>query len=87
MMGQYKDLVERQRKLLEVEAWRKQVKEIEGSMDGLDKVWTTTYKDGSQLIETTNGLVKGIEEVSSSMTIQDCVDQISKEEQDVKHWK
>ena len=85
MMGQYKDLVEKQRMVLSVEEWRKKVKEMSGTINGLVKSWTTTYNDGSQLIENTDGLLKGKEVVPSSMTTEECIDQISKEGEDAKY--
>ena len=86
-MGQYDDLVEKQRMVLAVEKWRSKVKEISGTINGLAKSWITTYNDGSQLIEDINGFARHTEEVPSSMTTEDCIDQISKESEDAKYRK
>ena len=86
-MGQYDDLVEKQRMVLAVEKWRSKVKEISGTINGLAKSWTTTYNDGSQLIEDINGFARHTEEVPSSMTTEDCIDQNSKEGEDAKYRK
>jgi hypothetical protein len=85
MMGQYNDLVEKQRMVLAVEKWRKKVKEMAGTINGLVKSWTTTYNDGSQLIENINGFARHTEEVPSSMTTAECIDQISREGEDAKY--
>ena len=87
MMGQFDDLVQKQRMVLAVEKWRRKVKEISGTINGLAKSWTTTYNDGSQLIEDINGFARHTEEVPSSMTTEDCIDQISKESEDAKYRK
>ena len=50
-MGQYKDLVDRQRKLLAVEKWRQGVKLMSGEFKPEKKLWTTTFNDESQLFE------------------------------------
>ena len=50
-MGQYSDLVEKQRTLLEVEKWRKGVKQIMMVASPDKKLWTTTYNDEAQLFE------------------------------------
>ena len=86
-MGQFDDLVQKQRMVLAVEKWRRKVKEISGTINGLAKSWTTTYNDGSQLIEDINGFARHTEEVPSSMTTEDCIDQISKESEDAKYRK
>ena len=86
-MGQYKDLVDRQRKLLAVEKWRQGVKLMSGEFNSEKKLWTTTYNDESQLFDKLQDNKWTSMRKPSSMTIQDCVDQMSREEQDVKHWK
>lgn len=86
-MGQYKDLVDRQRKLLAVEKWRQGVKLMSGEFNSEKKLWTTTFNDESQLFEKLQDNKWTSMRKPSSMTIQDCVDQMSREEQDVKHWK
>ena len=84
-MGQYRDLVDRQRTLLAVEKWRKKVKLIEMVASPEKKLWTTTYNDGSQLFEKLQDKKWTSTKLASKMTIQDCIDQMSREEQDVKY--
>lgn len=84
-MGQFDDLVQKQRMVLAVEKWRRKVKEISGTINGLTKSWVTTYNDGSQLIEDINGFARHTEEVRSNMTIEECISQISREGEDAKH--
>ncbi len=86
-MGQYSDLVEKQRTLLEVEKWRKGVKEIMMVASPDKKLWTTTYNDESQLFEKLQNDRWTSTKLASRMTSQDCVDQMSREEQDVKYRK
>ena len=84
MMGQYSDLVEKQRTLLEVEKWRKGVKQIMMVASPDKKLWTTTYNDESQLFEKYQDDRWTSTTLGSRMNTQDCVDQMSREEQDVK---
>ena len=84
-MGQYRDLVDRQRTLLAVEKWRQKVKLIEMVASLEKKLWTTTYNDGSQLFEKLQDKKWTSTKLASRMTIQDCIDQMSREEQDVKY--
>jgi len=81
-MGQYSDLVEKQRTLLEVEKWRKGVKQIMMVASANKKLWTTTYNDDAQLFEKFQDDRWTSTSVSSKMTIQECIDQMSREEQD-----
>ena len=84
MMGQYSDLVEKQRTLLEVEKWRKGVKQIMMVATANKKLWTTTYNDDAQLFEKLQDDRWTSTTLASRMNTQDCVDQMSREEQDVK---
>ena len=84
-MGQYRDLVDRQRTLLAVEKWRQKVKLIEMVASPEKKLWTTTYNDDSQLFEKLQDKKWTSTKLASRMTIQDCIDQMSREEQDVKY--
>lgn len=84
-MGQYRDLVDRQRTLLAVEKWRQKVKLIEMVASPEKKLWTTTYNDDSQLFEKLQDKKWTSTKLASKMTIQDCIDQMSREEQDVKY--
>ena len=86
-MGQYSDLVEKQRTLLEVEKWRKGVKQIMMVAAAGKKLWTTTYNDDAQLFEKFQDDRWTSTTLASRMNTQDCVDQMSREEQDVKYWK
>ena len=83
-MGQYRDLVDRQRTLLAVEKWREKVKLIEMVASPEKKLWTTTYNDDSQLFEKLQDKKWTLTKLARKMTIQDCIDQMSREEQDVK---
>ena len=83
-MGQYSDLVEKQRTLLEVEKWRKGVKQIMMVATADKKLWTTTYNDEAQLFEKFQDDRWTSTTLASRMNTQDCVDQMSREEQDVK---
>ena len=84
-MGQYRDLVDRQRTLLAVEKWRKGVKQMLLEAFPNKKLWTITYNDDSKLFEKLQDGKWTATTVASKMTIQDCVDQMSREEQDVKY--
>jgi len=83
-MGQYSDLVEKQRTLLEVEKWRKGVKQIMMVATAGKKLWTTTYNDDAQLFEKLQDDRWTSTTLASRMNTQDCVDQMSREEQDAK---
>tara|TARA_Y100000385_G_scaffold270023_1_gene308681 strand:+ start:109 stop:372 length:264 start_codon:yes stop_codon:yes gene_type:complete len=87
MMGQYSNLVEKQRTLLAVEKWRKGVKLMMMVASPNKKLWTTTYNDEAQLFEKFQDNKWTSTTLASRMSIQDCVDQMSREEQDVKYWK
>ena len=82
-MGQYSDLVDRQRKLIAVEKWRKGIKQIMMVASPDKKLWTTTYNDESQLFEKFQDDRWTSTTLASRMNTQDCVDQMSREEQDV----
>jgi hypothetical protein len=82
MMGQYSNLVERQRTLLEVEKWRKGVKQMLLEAFPNKKLWTITYNDDSKLFEKLQDGKWTATTVASKMSTQDCVDQMSREEQD-----
>ena len=83
-MGQYSDLVEKQRTLLEVEKWRKGVKQIMMVASAGKKLWTTTYNDDAQLFEKLQDDRWTSTTLASRMNTQDGVDQMGREEQDVK---
>tara|TARA_B100001094_G_scaffold179982_1_gene174286 strand:+ start:417 stop:683 length:267 start_codon:yes stop_codon:yes gene_type:complete len=87
MMGQYSNLVEKQRTLLAVEKWRKGVKLMMMVASPNKKLWTTTYNDDAQLFEKFQDNKWTSTSLASRMSMQDCVDQMSREEQDVKYWK
>ena len=86
-MGQYSNLVEKQRTLLAVEKWRKGVKLMIMVASPNKKLWTTTYNDDAQLFEKFQDNKWTSTTLASRMSIQDCVDQMSREEQDVKYRK
>lgn len=81
-MGQFSDIVERQRNLLASEAWRKKVKLIMGEILPDRKLWTTIYNDDAKLFEKYQNGKWTSTTVSSKMTVQECIDQMSREEQD-----
>ena len=83
-MGQYSNLVEKQRTLLAVEKWRKGVKLMMMVASPNKKLWTTTYNDEAQLFEKFQDNKWTSTSLASRMSMQDCVDQMSREEQDVK---
>jgi hypothetical protein len=85
MMGQYKEAVDKQRQLLAVENWRTKVKQIMMIASPEKKLWTTTYNDDSQLFEKFQDDRWTSTTLASRMSVQDCVDQMSREEQDVKY--
>ena len=87
MMGQYKNLVDRQRKLLEVENWRKKVRMMIANITPEKKLWTTTYNDNSQLFEKLQDNRWTSTRKPSPMTIQDCVEEMGRQAQDVKYRK
>lgn len=87
MMGQYSNLVEKQRTLLAVEKWRKGVKLMMMVASPNKKLWTTTYNDDAQLFEKFQDNKWTSTSLASRMSMQDCVDQMSREEQDVKYRK
>ena len=82
-MGQYSNLVEKQRTLLAVEKWRKGVKLMMMVASPNKKLWTTTYNDEAQLFEKFQDNKWTSTSLVSRMSMQDCVDQMSREEQDV----
>jgi len=84
-MGQYKEAVDKQRQLLAVENWRTKVKQIMMIASPEKKLWTTTYNDDSQLFEKFQDDRWTSTTLASRMSVQDCVDQMSREEQDVKY--
>jgi len=86
-MGQYSNLVEKQRTLLAVEKWRKGVKLMMMVASPNKKLWTTTYNDEAQLFEKFQDNKWTSTSLASRMSMQDCVDQMSREEQDVKYRK
>ena len=86
-MGQYKDLVDRQRVMIEAEKWRKKVKLISGDIKPDRKLWTTTYNDDSQLFEKLQNGRWTSTTVGSKMTIQECIQEMGRQAQDVKYRK
>ena len=74
-MGQYKDLVEKQRKLLEAEKWAKKVKYIIGDHNG----FKIEYNDGSYTLETPSGEIVKKE---PELTLQECIWQMEAEDAD-----
>jgi hypothetical protein len=84
-MGQHTELVNRRRKVLNAEVWAKKVASISmlANKDG-KKIWTTTYNDGSVDKEHwKEGSLKVKEKTTSPLlTIDECIDQMFREEVD-----
>ena len=84
-MGQHTELVNRRRKVLNAEIWARKIKEVMmvAKKSGL-KTWTTTYNDGR--VETEywdkDGFKSKEKTTSATLTIDDCIDQMSREEVD-----
>lgn len=83
-MGQYSDLVEQQRVMLKAEKWRKKIKIIEGKFFPHKKLWTTHFNDGAQLFEKLENDKWTETSVASTMSIEECIDEMGREEQDAK---
>jgi len=79
-MTQYKDKVEYQRKLIRLEEWRKNIKEILHERKSKDKPWKLhiTYKDDSELIEWSNTNHK--QRIASPHTTEELLDMMQVEE-------
>jgi hypothetical protein len=85
-MMQYNDRVQKQRDILKAEKWASNVKFIVGQFKNDLKEWVTTYNNDDKSIEQykNNQLVdKWV--VKGEMSVQDCIDQMSREDADVKH--
>jgi len=79
-MGQYKDLVEKQRKLLEAEEWAKKVKYILGDQNG----FKIEFNDGSYTLETPSGKMI---ETEPTLTLDECVTRMSEEKADADRFR
>ena len=85
-MMQYNDRVQKQRDILKAEKWASNVKFIVGQFKNDLKEWVTTYNNGDKSVEQykNNQLVdKWV--VKGEMSVQDCIDKMSREDADVKH--
>lgn len=86
-MSQHSDIVEYRRKVLNAEIWAKKTQEIMmvAKRSGY-KTWTTTYNDGSVDTEYWNEDGFKSKEVltSPTLSIDDCISQMSREEQDAR---
>lgn len=85
-MMQYNDRVQKQRDILKAEKWASNVKCIVGQFKNDLKEWVTTYNNDDKSIEQykNNQLVdKWV--VKGEMSVQDCIDQMSREDADVKY--
>jgi hypothetical protein len=85
-MMQYNDRVQKQRDILKAEKWASNVKFIVGQFKNDLKEWVTTYNNDDKSVEQykNNQLVdKWV--VKGEMSVQDCIDQMSREDADVKH--
>ena len=85
-MGQYDDLVQKQRDTLNAEKWASTVKFMIGQFKNDFKEWVTTYNNGDKSVEQykNNQLVdKWV--IKGEMSVKDCIDEMSRESADVKH--
>jgi hypothetical protein len=84
-MGQYSELVAKRRDILRAEEWAKKVKymAMEAHKDGR-KLWTTVYNNGDTQYEDENG---NEEFVAGDMTIQDCIDEMQREDADANRTR
>lgn len=84
-MGQHTELVNRRRNVLNAEIWAKKVASISmlAKKNG-KKTWTTTYNDGSVDTEywSKEGFLDKEKTTSPLLTIDECIDQMSREEVD-----
>ncbi len=82
-MGQHIEKVALRRKILNAEIWAKKTREIMmvAKKSGI-KTWTTTYNDGSVDTEywDKDGLKEKEVRTSPTLTIEECVDQMAREE-------
>ena len=85
-MMQYNDRVQKQRDTLNAEKWASKVKFMIGQFKNDFKEWVTTYNNGDKSVEQykNNQLVdKWV--VKGEMSVQDCIDEMSREGADVKY--
>ena len=85
-MMQYNDRVQKQRDILKAEKWASNVKFIVGQFKNDLKEWVTTYNNHDKSVEQykNNQLVdKWV--VKGEKSVQDCIDQMSREDADVKY--
>ena len=84
-MGQYSELVAKRREILRAEEWAKKVKymAMEAHKDGR-KLWTTVYNNGDAEYEDETGYE---EFVAGDMTIQDCIDEMQREDADANRTR
>ena len=85
-MMQYNDRVQKQRDTLNAEKWASNVKFIVGQFKNDLKEWVTTYNNDDKSVEQykNNQLVdKWV--VKGEMSVQDCIDEMSREDADVKY--
>tara|TARA_Y100001937_G_C7126072_1_gene335003 strand:- start:2680 stop:2946 length:267 start_codon:yes stop_codon:yes gene_type:complete len=85
MMSQHKELVEYRKKVLNAEIWAKKVCTLQmtANKNGT-KIWETKYNDGSLMTEYWNSdnLVEKTIKTNPTLTIDDCIDQMAREEAD-----
>jgi hypothetical protein len=84
-MMQYNDRVQKQRDILNAERWASKVRFMIGQFKNDFKEWVTTYNNGDKSVEQykNNQLVdKWV--VKGEMSVEDCIDEMSRESADVK---
>ena len=85
-MMQYNDRVQKQRDILNAERWASKVRFMIGQFKNDFKEWVTTYNNGDKSVEQykNNQLVdKWV--VKGEMSVQDCIDEMSREDADVEY--
>ena len=84
-MMQYNDRVQKQRDILNAERWASKVRFMIGQFKHGFEEWVTTYNNGDKSVEQykNNQLVdKWV--VKGEMSVEDCIDEMSRESADVK---
>ena len=75
-MGQYKDLVEKQRLMLKAEAWAKEIKYILADHEG----FKVAYNDGSMKLENSAGTTY----TEAQLSIDECITRMKELEADAQ---
>ena len=79
-MGQYDELVRKQKLMLEAEKWAKKVKYILGDNNG----FVVAFNDGSKKITMPNGRTHITE---AEMSLEDCITRMKEEKADADRFR